>query len=118
MTAYRRTASPTSTPRWSARSATPGWPPSSPTALRYHCHVGHSFSPLTLLAAQDDKVEKAIWTAVSHLQEQAMIHTYLAERSGSSALGNFEAGVAQSRQRAANTLLRQLHLLRPPSDAG
>ncbi|PRX22968.1 chemotaxis protein CheB [Actinoplanes italicus] len=42
-------------------------------AAHYVCHVGHSFSPQSLLAIRDDDVEGAMWTAVSSLQEKAMI---------------------------------------------
>ncbi|MEU8658417.1 chemotaxis protein CheB [Actinoplanes philippinensis] len=38
-------------------------------AAHYVCHVGHSYSPQSLLAIRSDNVEEAIWTAVSALQE-------------------------------------------------
>jgi two-component system chemotaxis response regulator CheB len=49
-------------------------------ATHYRCHVGHSFSPQTLVAAQSDGAESALWTAVSILEEQAELHRTLALR--------------------------------------
>ncbi|WP_433041331.1 chemotaxis protein CheB [Dactylosporangium sp. CS-033363] len=56
-------------------------------AIHYLCHIGHSWSPYTLLAAQHDKVEQALWTAVSMLEEQAHVHRHLAERAAAGAAG-------------------------------
>jgi two-component system, chemotaxis family, protein-glutamate methylesterase/glutaminase len=56
-------------------------------AIHYLCHIGHSWSPHTLLAAQHDKVEQALWTAVSMLEEQAHVHRHLAERAAAGAAG-------------------------------
>jgi len=39
----------------------------------YVCHVGHSYSPQTLLAARQETIESALWTAISALQEKAMV---------------------------------------------
>jgi len=49
-------------------------------AVHYRCHVGHSFSPQTLVAAQSEGVESALWTAVSILEEQAGLHRSMALR--------------------------------------
>jgi two-component system chemotaxis response regulator CheB len=51
------------------------------TAVTYTCHIGHIWSPHTLIAAQQDKIEQALWTAVSMLEEQAGIHDDLAQRA-------------------------------------
>lgn len=50
-------------------------------AAHYVCHVGHSYSPQSLLAVRDDSVEEAVWTAVSALQEKAMIIEELVRQS-------------------------------------
>jgi two-component system, chemotaxis family, protein-glutamate methylesterase/glutaminase len=50
-------------------------------AVYYRCHVGHVWSPMTLLEAQREVVERSLWTAVSILEEQATIHQTLAERA-------------------------------------
>ena len=51
-------------------------------ASYYRCHVGHSYSPQTLLAAQQENSEAALWTAVSILEEQAAVYRRLSERAG------------------------------------
>jgi two-component system, chemotaxis family, protein-glutamate methylesterase/glutaminase len=46
----------------------------------FRCHVGHAYSPQTLVAAQGEATESALWTAVSILEEQAAVHLTIAER--------------------------------------
>lgn len=41
--------------------------------LRFRCHTGHAFSMQTLLAAQAEGTETALWTAIRALQEKAMM---------------------------------------------
>jgi two-component system chemotaxis response regulator CheB len=48
-------------------------------AVHYVCHAGHSYSPQTFLAARDDDIEAALWTATSAMQEQAAVLQELAE---------------------------------------
>jgi two-component system chemotaxis response regulator CheB len=50
-------------------------------AVHFACHVGHSFSPQTLVAARDDNVEAALWTAISALQEKAVVLHELARHA-------------------------------------
>jgi two-component system chemotaxis response regulator CheB len=51
-------------------------------AAHYVCHVGHSYSPQTFLAAKSDGIEEAVWTAVSALQEKVMVLGELAAQAG------------------------------------
>jgi two-component system chemotaxis response regulator CheB len=51
--------------------------------LHYRCHVGHVYSPLSLLADQARAGESALWHAVALLEEQASIRLALARRAGS-----------------------------------
>jgi two-component system, chemotaxis family, protein-glutamate methylesterase/glutaminase len=53
-------------------------------ALHYVCHAGHSYSPQTLLLARDEGIESAFWTALSALQEKAIVLTELANRAAES----------------------------------
>jgi two-component system, chemotaxis family, protein-glutamate methylesterase/glutaminase len=48
---------------------------------RWICHAGHTWSPQSLLVAQREKVEQALWTAVSILEEEAAIHDDLARHA-------------------------------------
>jgi two-component system, chemotaxis family, protein-glutamate methylesterase/glutaminase len=77
-------------------------------AIYYRCHVGHSYSPQTLLTAQTEGTEAALWTAVSILEEQAGVHRTLAERaSGEHKAAHREA--AQRAMRSADAVRRQIH---------
>lgn len=39
-------------------------------AVHYVCHAGHAWSPQAFVAARDDGVEEALWTAISAMQEK------------------------------------------------
>jgi len=45
--------------------------------VHYTCHTGHIWSPRSLIEAQQDKVEGALWTALSILDEQARVYDVL-----------------------------------------
>jgi two-component system, chemotaxis family, protein-glutamate methylesterase/glutaminase len=45
---------------------------------RYRCHVGHTFSARTLLAALGDDVERALWVALRSLEERIALLDVLA----------------------------------------
>jgi two-component system chemotaxis response regulator CheB len=49
--------------------------------LRFTCRVGHTYSADTLLAAQSENVEQALWTAVRLLEEKAEMARKLREYS-------------------------------------
>ncbi|WP_250038298.1 chemotaxis protein CheB [Paractinoplanes maris] len=70
--------------------------------VHYTCHIGHIWSLQSLLAAQQDKVEEALWTALSILDEQAAVYETLAQRQS----GDFP-GIAEHHQRAAATEIRK-----------
>ncbi|MGY1630739.1 chemotaxis protein CheB [Geodermatophilus sp. SYSU D01186] len=61
----------------------------------YTCHVGHTWSAQTLLAAQREAVEGAIYNAASKLLEMAAVHRRLAE------LGDGETGTTRAEHLAA-----------------
>lgn len=46
--------------------------------VRYRCRVGHAYSPETMLGAQDDLLEEALWSAVKTLEESARLSKRLA----------------------------------------
>jgi two-component system chemotaxis response regulator CheB len=50
-------------------------------AVHYVCHTGHSYSPESFLAAREDNVESAVWTALSAMQEQMAVLESLAARA-------------------------------------
>jgi len=49
--------------------------------VHYACHVGHAFSPATMLAEQADITESALWSAVAILEERARVRHELATRA-------------------------------------
>jgi two-component system chemotaxis response regulator CheB len=49
-----------------------------PAITYFRCHVGHQYGPQTLAAAQAETSESKLWSAVSALEEQAVILRHLA----------------------------------------
>lgn len=48
--------------------------------LRFRCRVGHIYSPESMIAAQTDEVDRALWVALRTLEERAAMAYRLAER--------------------------------------
>lgn len=48
--------------------------------ISYRCRVGHAFSPQSLHAAQAEKIEEALWTALQALRTHAELSLRMAER--------------------------------------
>lgn len=59
-------------------------------SLSYTCHVGHAWSAQTLLEAQEQAVEGAVYNAASKLLEIAGVHRRLAEVDGPDGPGRRE----------------------------
>ena len=49
--------------------------------LRYRCHVGHGFTAESLMAAQGERLEDALWSALRALDETAGMRRRMAERA-------------------------------------
>ncbi|MFL6114400.1 MAG: chemotaxis protein CheB [Catenulispora sp.] len=49
--------------------------------VHYRCHVGHAYSPASLVADQEQAGESALWQAVALLEEQAVVHHEMALRA-------------------------------------
>jgi two-component system chemotaxis response regulator CheB len=45
---------------------------------RYRCRVGHAFSPETMISAQSEQLEEALWSAVKTLEETVRLSHRLA----------------------------------------
>ena len=41
--------------------------------VHFRCHVGHAYSPASLVAEQSDRLERAMWTALRCLEENAAL---------------------------------------------
>jgi len=48
--------------------------------LRFRCRIGHLYSPESMLEAQDDNVERLMWSACRALEEQAEYVSQMADR--------------------------------------
>jgi two-component system chemotaxis response regulator CheB len=81
--------------------------------VRFRCRVGHAYSPETMLGAQDDTLEEALWTAVKTLEESARLSRRLAvgerERGNDWLVRRFEQKEQEARDRVE--VIRR-HLLR------
>jgi two-component system chemotaxis response regulator CheB len=49
--------------------------------VRFRCRVGHVYSAESMLAAQTDSVDRALWTALRSLEERAALTHKLAQRA-------------------------------------
>jgi two-component system chemotaxis response regulator CheB len=49
--------------------------------LRFRCRVGHVYSSESMLAAQTDSVDRALWAALRSLEERASLTRKMAERA-------------------------------------
>ncbi|UJS17717.1 MAG: chemotaxis protein CheB [Candidatus Jettenia sp.] len=48
--------------------------------VRFRCRVGHAYSPHSMLAAQSEKVETALWAALRSLEENANLYRRMSAR--------------------------------------
>jgi two-component system chemotaxis response regulator CheB len=46
--------------------------------LRFRCHTGHAFTANSLLAAIKERIEEALWTSLSAIEESAMLLGHMA----------------------------------------
>ncbi len=58
----------------------PLWETQGGSSLQFRCHVGHAYSPNSLLADHADGLERALWSAVRTFDERAALLRRLAER--------------------------------------
>lgn len=58
----------------------PLWETKSSSSLQFRCHVGHAYSPDSLLADHAEGLERALWSAVRTFDEQAALLRRLGER--------------------------------------
>jgi two-component system, chemotaxis family, protein-glutamate methylesterase/glutaminase len=77
-------------------------------ACHYRCHVGHAYGPASLLQAQAELSEAALWTAVASLEERVAVHRDTAESSGDPDGRALHLARAEDVQAQARALRRQL----------
>jgi two-component system chemotaxis response regulator CheB len=86
----------------------PLWETKPGRALQFRCHVGHAYSPESLLADHADGLERALWSAVRTFEERANLLRRLGKRKYQfpNAGTNLEAKARQHEKDAA--LIRKL----------
>lgn len=57
------------------------WEVENGKLLRYRCHIGHGYTAETLMAAQTEKLEEAMWSALRALEEVAGMRRRMASRA-------------------------------------
>lgn len=71
--------------------------------VRFRCRVGHALSPETMLGAQDEVLEEALWSAVKTLEESARLSHRLAagerQRGNEWLVKRFEEKEREARER-------------------
>jgi two-component system chemotaxis response regulator CheB len=80
--------------------------------LHFRCHVGHAYSEESMLVAQAQRLEAALWAAVRSLEEKAELARHLAGRSRRRGLRRSAERFEQSVEEAerGSTELRRLLL--------
>jgi len=63
----------------------PLWETKGGSSLQFRCHVGHAYSPDSLMADHADGLERALWSAVRTFDERAGLLRRLGERKHQSA---------------------------------
>jgi two-component system chemotaxis response regulator CheB len=76
--------------------------------LRFRCRVGHAYTSQTMLEAQGETVEAALWVAVRSLEERSLLLDKLAE----TARGRGHDGVAALFNDRSVALARDVRVLR------
>ena len=57
------------------------WEADDESILRFRCRVGHVYSAESMLAAQTDEVDRALWIALRTLEERVALTSRLADRA-------------------------------------
>jgi two-component system, chemotaxis family, protein-glutamate methylesterase/glutaminase len=79
--------------------------------IRFQCHVGHGFNGESLVAAQSDELEGALWAALRLLEENAVLRRRMADRvrvRGMSAIADSYEEHARDSDARAKVLRRLL----------
>lgn len=76
--------------------------------VRYRCHVGHAYTPLTLLNGQEHQIEAALWSALRALEENAALR----RRSADRALEGGLVGLSNAYEEQAQDLIARAHTIR------
>jgi two-component system chemotaxis response regulator CheB len=81
---------------------------------RYRCHTGHSYTGLTLLASQSEKIEEMLWISLRMFEERKNLLMSLTESSQTAPLRRKHRRRAQETQGYIDRI--RAMLLDPRSD--
>lgn len=91
----------------------PLWETKVGAALQFRCHVGHAYSPESLLADNADALERALWSAVRTFDEQAaLLHRVQARRANFSASSSATADYGSDLEVRASKYEAEAELIR------
>jgi two-component system chemotaxis response regulator CheB len=91
------------------------WKIDGPGEKRYRCHTGHSYSGLSLLASQSEKIEEMLWISLRMFEERKNLLTSLTEDAVTAALKNKNRRLAKETQGYIDRV--RAMLLDPRSDS-
>ena len=86
----------------------PLWETKAGPSLQFRCHVGHAYSPDSLLADHADGLERALWSAVRTFDEQAALLRRLGERRFHSQAYGANAGARAKKLEGDADVIRKL----------
>ena len=82
----------------------PLWQLETEKSRRFRCHVGHGYTARTLVAEQDESIERAVWAAMRAMEERANIVKTMArderERGRENSAEVYEERAEESRKHA------------------
>jgi two-component system chemotaxis response regulator CheB len=94
------------------------WQVADRNLVRYQCHVGHRYSPESLVVFHDERVEGALWSAVRALEERADLRRRMASQTEAAGLAAVSESFGEQAQEATEQANRIRELLtRPGRDA-
>ncbi len=83
--------------------------------LRFRCHTGHAYTSASLLSAQDESIEEALWVAIRALHEKQLLLENFARSSEaarrSQAVEEYELAMkgVEQHKAALQALITKLH---------
>jgi two-component system chemotaxis response regulator CheB len=91
------------------------WKIDGPGEKRYRCHTGHSYSGLSLLASQSEKIEEMLWISLRMFEERKNLLTTIAKDLATSPLRSKNRRLANETQGYIDRV--RAMLLDPRSDS-
>jgi two-component system chemotaxis response regulator CheB len=90
------------------------WKIDGPGEKRYRCHTGHSFSALSLLTSQSEKIEEILWISLRMFEERKNLLTSMTKDAATTELGRKNRRLARETQGFIDRV--RAMLLDPKSD--